>query len=54
VAIISIPAGKNVKALYGIGIVRGSKNSKQAEAFMSFVLSPAGQKVLKSFGFLAP
>ena len=54
VATISIPAGKNVKAMYGIGVVRGSKNSKQAESFISYVLSPAGQKILKSFGFLAP
>jgi molybdate transport system substrate-binding protein len=51
---IAIPASKNVKAMYGIGSVRGSKNSKQAETFVQFVLSPAGQKVLTSFGFLAP
>jgi molybdate transport system substrate-binding protein len=54
VSAISIPASKNVKASYGIAVVRGSKNSKQAEAFMQYVLSPAGQKALKSFGFLAP
>jgi molybdate transport system substrate-binding protein len=54
VATISIPVGKNVRAMYGIGVVRGSKNSKLAESFISFVLSPAGQKILKSFGFLAP
>jgi len=54
VATILIPAGNNVKAMYGIAVVRGSKNSKQAEAFMQYVLSPAGQKALKSFGFLAP
>jgi molybdate transport system substrate-binding protein len=54
VAIITIPASKNVNASYGIAVVRGSKNSKQAEAFVQFVLSPAGQKVLKTFGFLAP
>jgi molybdate transport system substrate-binding protein len=54
VSIISIPVGKNVTAMYGIGTIRGSKNSKQAEAFVQFVLSPAGQKVLKTFGFLAP
>jgi molybdate transport system substrate-binding protein len=54
VAVISIPVGKNVKAMYGIGVVRGSKNSKQADAFILFVLSPAGQKVLNTFGFLAP
>ena len=54
VAAIPIPVGKNVKAMYGIGVVRGSKNSKQADAFILFVLSPAGQKVLNTFGFLAP
>ncbi len=54
ISVITIPASKNVKAIYGIGAVRGSKNSKQAETFVQFVLSPAGQKVLISFGFLAP
>jgi molybdate transport system substrate-binding protein len=54
VSVISIPGGKNVNAMYGIGSIRGSKNSKQAEAFVQFVVSPAGQKVLKTFGFLAP
>ena len=54
VSVISIPGGKNVNAMYGIGTIRGSKNSKQAEAFVQYVLSPAGQKVLKTFGFLAP
>jgi len=54
ISVITIPASKNVKAIYGIGAVRGSKNSKQAETFVQFVTSPAGQKVLTSFGFLAP
>ena len=54
VVAIPIPVGKNVKAMYGIGVVQGSKNSKQADAFILFVLSPAGQKVLNAFGFLAP
>jgi len=54
VTVVPVPVGKNVQAMYGIGVVRGSKNSKQAEAFVQYVLSPAGQKVLKTFGFLAP
>jgi molybdate transport system substrate-binding protein len=54
VSVISIPGGKNVNAMYGIAVIRGSKHSKQAEAFVQFVVSPAGQKVLKTFGFLAP
>ncbi|MFM8814464.1 MAG: molybdate ABC transporter substrate-binding protein [Actinomycetes bacterium] len=51
---IPIPEGKNVRASYGIAVVRGSKNSKQAEAFVQFVLSLAGRKILTSCGFLAP
>jgi molybdate transport system substrate-binding protein len=54
ISVITIPASKNVKAMYGIGTVRGSKNSRQAETFVQFVLAPVGQKVLTSFGFLAP
>jgi molybdate transport system substrate-binding protein len=54
VTVVPVPVGKNVKAMYGIGVVRRSKNSKQAEAFVSFVLSPVGQKVLNLFGFAAP
>jgi molybdate transport system substrate-binding protein len=54
VSVISIPGGKNVNAMYGIAVIRGSKNSKQAEAFVQFVVSPAGQKLLKTFGFLTP
>jgi molybdate transport system substrate-binding protein len=54
VTVVPIPVGKNVKAMYGMGVIRGSKNVKQAEAFVQFVLSPAGQKVLITFGFLAP
>ena len=51
---VAIPAGKNVKASYGIGVIRGIKNSAQAQAFIQYVLSPTGQKVLSTFGFLAP
>lgn len=54
ISVVSIPSGKNVNAMYGIASIRGSQNSKQAEAFVQFVLSPAAQKILKTFGFLAP
>ena len=54
VTAIAIPASKNVKALYGIGVVRGGKNSQQSERFLAYVLSNSGQKILASFGFQAP
>lgn len=44
--------GKNLIAAYPIVALKGSKNPKAAAAWVKYVNSPAGQKVLRSFGFL--
>ena len=54
VAGIDIPSAQNVKAMYGIAPIRGSKNPANAKAFIDFVLSEQGWQVLKSFGFERP
>ena len=54
VRVISIPGVSNVKAAYGIGVVRGSKHGVIAGKFVAFVLSSTGRKTLASHGFLAP
>lgn len=54
VTAVKIPASANVTAMYGIGVVRGGKNSQQSDKFLAFVLSSAGRKVLSTYGFLAP
>ena len=51
---IEIPANVNVIAKYPIAITKGAKNSAGAQAFIDFVTSEAGQKILASFGFRAP
>lgn len=51
---VAIPRSANVVAMYGISIVRGSSNRAAASAFVAFVLSPPGQRILASHGFLAP
>ena len=51
---IDIPGAQNVKAMYGISPVRGSKNPANAKAFIDFVLSEQGWQILKSFGFERP
>ena len=51
---IDIPAAQNVKAMYGIAPIRGSKNISTAKAFIDFVLSEQGWQILKSFGFQRP
>lgn len=51
---IDIPSAQNVKAMYGIAAIRGSKNLTNAKAFIDFVLSERGSKILKSFGYERP
>ncbi len=50
---ISVPAKYNVVAEYPIARVADGGNPKGGQAFIDFVLSPAGQAVLKKYGFLA-
>jgi len=54
VAGIDIPSAQNVKAMYGIAPIRGSKNPANAKAFIDFVMSEQGWQILKSFGFERP
>ena len=49
---VVIPAAYNVVATYPLVVVKGPKNAAVANAFIAFVLSPAGQSTLESFGFL--
>jgi molybdate transport system substrate-binding protein len=51
---VAIPDSQNVLADYPIVKVKGAPNSEGASAFIDYVMSPAGQKVLASFGFLPP
>ena len=51
---VAIPAALNVRAKYPIATVRASKNGTGALAFVRFVLSPEGRRVLTAAGFLAP
>ena len=51
---IDIPSTQNVKAMYGIAAIRGSKNLTNAKAFIDFVLSERGWKILKTFGYERP
>jgi molybdate transport system substrate-binding protein len=48
---IEIPAGQNVVATYPIVALSGSDHADLATAFVGYVRSPAGQRVLESFGF---
>jgi molybdate transport system substrate-binding protein len=48
---IAVPNQFNVVAEYPISIVKGAANTPAGRAFIDFVLSPAGQAILKKYGF---
>jgi molybdate transport system substrate-binding protein len=51
---IKIPANENATTDYPIATIKSSKNKDTAQAFASYVASPAGQKVLAADGFEKP
>jgi molybdate transport system substrate-binding protein len=51
---IAVPASENASTLYPIGTISSSKEKPIAEAFVAYVLSPAGQQVLSAAGFEKP
>ena len=51
---VTIPAGQNASTLYPIATISSSKEMSIAQAFVAYVLSPAGQQVLAAAGFEKP
>jgi molybdate transport system substrate-binding protein len=51
---VTIPASENASTLYPIATISSSKHKSEAQAFVAYVLSPAGQKVLAAAGFEKP
>jgi molybdate transport system substrate-binding protein len=54
VAAVKIPASLNVLAVYPIAPVAATQDASLANGWIKYVTSAAGQKTLKSFGFLPP
>jgi molybdate transport system substrate-binding protein len=51
---VDIPADINVTATYPIVVTAKAPNPDGGQAFVEFVLGEQGQKILASYGFLAP
>lgn len=54
VRVIALPGATNIKAAYGISVIRASKQGAMAKKFVAFVLSSQGRRILSSYGFQAP
>jgi molybdate transport system substrate-binding protein len=51
---VSIEEAQNIVASYPIAQLKGAPNAAGAQDFIAYVLSPPGQRVLTSSGFLPP
>jgi molybdate transport system substrate-binding protein len=51
---VDIPDEQNVVASYPVATVKGGSNSAGGQAFIDFLLTPAGQGILASYGFSKP
>lgn len=51
---IAIPDAVNPIATYPIAVLKAAKNQAAAQAFQSYVRSPAGREILARYGFLTP
>jgi len=51
---VTIPDSDNASTLYPIATISSSKHKSEAQAFMNYVLSSAGQQVLAAAGFEKP
>jgi molybdate transport system substrate-binding protein len=51
---VKISADDNASTLYPIATISKSSHQSEAQAFVNYVLSPAGQQVLAAAGFEAP
>ena len=51
---VAVPAKDNASTLYPIATISNSKEKSIAQAFVAYVLSPAGQQVLTAAGFKKP
>ena len=49
--VATAPKGSHKPILYPIAVVKGSKSENAARAFISFVRSGEGRKILEKFGF---
>jgi molybdate transport system substrate-binding protein len=51
---VVVPASDNASTLYPIDTIDSSAHKSVAEAFVAYVMSPAGQQVLSAAGFQKP
>jgi molybdate transport system substrate-binding protein len=54
VATVDVPPAANVPATYAGVVIKASPSAAAGTAFLTWLAGPAGQAILRSFGFLPP
>ena len=54
VRVVALPTRFNQTASYPIGALKASRNAAAAQAFIAYVRSAEGQKILRKWGFQSP
>jgi molybdate transport system substrate-binding protein len=51
--VMKLPEGSHQPVIYPIGVIKGTKEESLSKAFVDFVISAEGQRILSQYGFIA-
>ncbi len=51
--VMKLPEGSHQPVLYPIGVIKETKEESLSRAFVDFIISPGGQRILNKYGFIA-
>lgn len=51
--VMKLPEGSHEPVVYPIGVIKGTKEETLSRAFVDFIISPGGQRILNKYGFIA-
>jgi molybdate transport system substrate-binding protein len=49
---MKLPEGSHKPVIYPIGMIKGTKEESLSKAFVDFVISEEGQRILSRYGFM--
>ncbi len=50
--VMNLPEGSHQPVIYPIGVIKGTKEESLSKAFVDFVISAEGQRILSQYGFI--
>jgi molybdate transport system substrate-binding protein len=53
VVVMKLPEGSHQPVVYPVGVIKGTKEESLSRAFVDFIVSAEGQKILNRYGFIS-